>query len=193
MSPALRGGVWSVATGRPPPYTGWALAAEHSCRNVPEQRVVADWVVICSVVEFIISATSGQERCAAAEKSTACTSAMAAKMGCSGVTRPSSGQSSAVENRLCCWRLLSGRWWQSAQGVSHHVLLAWCVSDVRCKLGNEGQLSLLAGRPGCRGAEQGCDQWLVVSDFDFESNTWRPTGSTSSPWADRKSNPSMGL
>jgi hypothetical protein len=28
---------------------------------------------------------------------------------------------------------------------------------------------------------------------DFESSTWRPTGSTSSPWADKKSNPSMGL
>ncbi len=49
------------------------------------------WVVICSD-------TSGQERCAAAiaEKLTACASAIAAKMGCSGVTRPSSDQSSAV-------------------------------------------------------------------------------------------------
>ncbi len=28
---------------------------------------------------------------------------------------------------------------------------------------------------------------------DFESSTWRPTGSTSSPWADKKSKPSMGL
>jgi hypothetical protein len=27
----------------------------------------------------------------------------------------------------------------------------------------------------------------------FESNTWRPTGSTSSPWADKKSKPRMGL
>ncbi len=56
------------------------------------------WVVICSVVEFIISATSGQERCAVAiaEKLTARASTMAAKMGHSGVARPSSGQSSAV-------------------------------------------------------------------------------------------------
>jgi hypothetical protein len=28
---------------------------------------------------------------------------------------------------------------------------------------------------------------------DFESSTWRPTGLTSSPWADKKSKPSMGL
>ena len=27
----------------------------------------------------------------------------------------------------------------------------------------------------------------------FESSTWRPTGSTSSPWADKKYKPSMGL
>jgi hypothetical protein len=63
-------------------------------------------VVICSVVEFIISATSGQDRCAAAiaEKSTGCAWAMAAKMGCSGGARPSSGQSSAVRagEAGCC-------------------------------------------------------------------------------------------
>jgi hypothetical protein len=54
--------------------------------------------VICSVVEFIISATSGQVRCAAAiaKKSTGCALAMAAKMGHSGAASPSSGQSSAV-------------------------------------------------------------------------------------------------
>ncbi len=28
---------------------------------------------------------------------------------------------------------------------------------------------------------------------DLESSTWRPTGSTSSMWADRKSKPRMGL
>ncbi len=56
------------------------------------------WVVICSVVEFIIFATSEQDRCAAAiaEKSISCASVMAAKMGCSGAARPSSGQSSAA-------------------------------------------------------------------------------------------------
>jgi hypothetical protein len=27
----------------------------------------------------------------------------------------------------------------------------------------------------------------------FESSTWWPTGSTSSPWADKKSKPRMGL
>jgi hypothetical protein len=55
-------------------------------------------VVICRVLEFIISFTSVQDRCAAAiaEKSTACVSATAARIGRSGVTRPSSGQSSAV-------------------------------------------------------------------------------------------------
>jgi hypothetical protein len=63
------------------------------------------WVVICCVVESIISATSGQARCAAAiaEKSTGCASAMAATMGCSGVASPSSGQSSAA-------RAGEGRW-----------------------------------------------------------------------------------
>jgi hypothetical protein len=56
------------------------------------------WVVICSVEEFVISATSGQVRWAAAiaEKSTGCASAMAARMGRSGATNPFSGQSSAV-------------------------------------------------------------------------------------------------
>ena len=48
------------------------------------------WVVICSVVEFIISATSGQDRCAVAiaEKPIGCASVMAAKMGCSGDAGP---------------------------------------------------------------------------------------------------------
>jgi hypothetical protein len=57
------------------------------------------WVVICSVEEFIISATSGQVRwvAAIAEKSPGCASAMAARMGRSGAASPSSGQSSAVE------------------------------------------------------------------------------------------------
>ena len=57
------------------------------------------WVVICNVEEFVISATSGQVRWAAAiaEKSTGCTSAMAARMGRSGAASPSSGQSSAAE------------------------------------------------------------------------------------------------
>jgi hypothetical protein len=75
-----------------------------SGRNTPvetslsRESLPAAWVVICSVVEFIISATSGKERCAAAiaEKLTACASAMADKIGRSGVTRPSSGQSLAV-------------------------------------------------------------------------------------------------
>jgi hypothetical protein len=56
-----------------------------SGRNTPFEtpsRVSSptDWVVICSVVEFIISVTSGQAHCAAAiaEKSTGCASAMAA-------------------------------------------------------------------------------------------------------------------
>ncbi len=34
---------------------------------------------------------------------------------------------------------------------------------------------------------------LEIGFRDFESSTWRPTGSTSSPWAEKKSNPSMGL
>jgi hypothetical protein len=56
------------------------------------------WDVICSVVEFVISATSGQARRAAAiaKKSIGCLSAMAAKMSFSGAASPSSGQSLAA-------------------------------------------------------------------------------------------------
>jgi hypothetical protein len=56
------------------------------------------WVVICNVGELVISATSGQDRWAAAiaEKSTGCASAMAARMCRSGVASPSSGQASAA-------------------------------------------------------------------------------------------------
>jgi hypothetical protein len=95
MSPALRGGDWK---------TGSLYWMGTSGRNTPvetspsRETSLTAWVVICSVVEFIISASSGQKCCAAAitEKLTACALAMAAKMGRSGVTRPSSGQSSAV-------------------------------------------------------------------------------------------------
>jgi hypothetical protein len=61
--------------------------------------------VICNVGELVISATSGQDRWAAAiaEKSTGCASAMAARMGRSGAASPSSGQSSAAE-------VEEGRW-----------------------------------------------------------------------------------
>jgi hypothetical protein len=57
------------------------------------------WVVICNMGELVISATSGQDRwvAAIAEKSTGCASAMAARMGRSGATSPSSGHSSAAE------------------------------------------------------------------------------------------------
>jgi hypothetical protein len=75
-----------------------------SGRNTPVEMTPSrvssptGWVVICSVVEFIISVTSGQARCAAAiaEKSTGCASEMAARMGHSGAASPSSGQSSEV-------------------------------------------------------------------------------------------------
>jgi len=55
-------------------------------------------VGICRVMEFIISFTSQEDRCAVAifEKLTACASTMAARIGHSGAARPSSGQSSAV-------------------------------------------------------------------------------------------------
>jgi hypothetical protein len=75
-----------------------------SGRNTPVETspssVVSptDWVVICSLEEFVISATSGQVRWSAAiaEKSTGCASAMAARMGRSVAASPSSGQSSAM-------------------------------------------------------------------------------------------------
>jgi len=71
---------------------GWCI--ECSDWNTPVETSPSSmssptaWVVICSVVEFIISATSGQDcrTVAITEKSTGCASAMAAKMGCSGVT-----------------------------------------------------------------------------------------------------------
>jgi hypothetical protein len=59
------------------------------------------------------------------------------------------------------WRLHSCRW-RAAQCVRYHVLLAWCVSDVRCEFGDEGELALLAGRPQRCGAEQGRNERLVV-------------------------------
>ncbi len=63
------------------------------------------WVLICSVEEFIISATSGQARCAAAiaKKSTGCASAMAARMGRSGAASPSSSQSLVVRAGEGSW------------------------------------------------------------------------------------------
>jgi hypothetical protein len=66
--------------------------------------------VICSVVEFIISATSGQAVCTAAiaEKSIGCASVMAAKMGRSGAASPSSGQFSAARAGESRW--LGGGW-----------------------------------------------------------------------------------
>ncbi len=75
--------------------SGWNTLVETSPSSVVSPTV---WVVICSVEEFIISATSGQARCAAAiaEKSTGCASVMAARMGRSGAASPSSGQSLAV-------------------------------------------------------------------------------------------------
>jgi hypothetical protein len=139
--------------------------AEHPVETSPSSvSSPIAWVVICSVVEFIISATFGQSRCAAAiaEKSISCASTMAASMGRSGAASPSSGQSSAARAGEGSWLGGGGcgRW--AAQGVRYHVLLAWCVSDVRCEFGNEGELLLLAGRPRQGGAKQGCDERLVV-------------------------------
>ncbi len=73
--------------------------AEHPVETSPSSVAsLTAWVVICNVGELVISATSGQDRWAAAiaEKSTGCASAMAARMGRSGVASPSSGQSSAA-------------------------------------------------------------------------------------------------
>ncbi len=79
---------WSGTSGRNTPV-------ETSPSNVVSPTA---WVVICNVGELVISATSGQDRWAAAiaKESTGCASAMAARMGRSGVASPSSGQSSAA-------------------------------------------------------------------------------------------------
>jgi hypothetical protein len=61
-------------------------------------------------------------------------------------------------------RRFHDRWEWAAQGVRYHFFLAWCVSDIRCEFVDEGELSLLAGAPRLRGAEQGCDEWLVVGE-----------------------------
>jgi hypothetical protein len=76
-----------------------------SVETSPSRASPTACVVICRVLEFIISFTSGQDHCVAAiaKKLTACASAMAARIGRSGVTRPSSGQSSAVgEGEVGC-------------------------------------------------------------------------------------------
>jgi hypothetical protein len=100
----------------------WKTASLYSMgtsgRNTPVERSpsgeasLTACVVICSVLEFI----SGPDRCAAAiaAKSTACTSAMATRIGRSGAARPSYGQSSAVgaEEVGCavvgCWAGFGG-------------------------------------------------------------------------------------
>ncbi len=114
-----------------------------------------------------MSATSGQDGCAAAiaEKSTGCASAMAAKMGRSGATRPSSGQSSPVRAGEVGWS--SGGCCAAADGgrLKVSATFSWpgvcLMSDVnsamkescRCWRANNGGV-----------AEQGCDQWLEVSE-----------------------------
>jgi hypothetical protein len=132
-----------------------------SGRNTPVERSPSSvmsptvWVVICSVEEFIISATSRQARCAAAiaEKSTSWASAMAVRMGRSGAASPSSCQSSAVRAGEGHW--LSGGGCAVAEGgrlKASATTFSWpgvcLMSDV--------------GLPRRRGAEQGCDEQLVV-------------------------------
>ncbi len=172
MSPSLQDGVWSVATA-----SLYWMSTSRRNTPVPEQRVVANHLgcdLQCGRVHHLRHLWAGTLRGGHCRKINCLRlgdGGQNGPIGCyQALLRPVLGGGGG-RNWLCCRRLLCGCWWPSAQGVSHHVLLAWCVSDVRCKLGNEGQLSLLAGRPGCRGAEQGCDQWLVVSDFDFESST----------------------
>ncbi len=79
----------------------FSVLGRYQQRNTPVETspssVVSPpaWVVICSVDEFFISATSRQDRWAAAiaEKSTGCASTMAARMGRSRAASHSSGQS----------------------------------------------------------------------------------------------------
>ncbi len=88
------GGVWSVATAEPPPYVGSAQAGGTLLLKRPRATSRRrPHGLICSVVEFIIFATSGQDRCEAAiaKISTGSASVVAAKTGSSGATRPSSG------------------------------------------------------------------------------------------------------
>ncbi len=101
---------------------GWCIACSDwktaslcwmgtSGRNTPVETSPSNglsptaWVVICSVVEFLISATSVQDRCAAAiaAKLIGCASAMAAKMGCFAAASLSSGQSSAARAGEVGW------------------------------------------------------------------------------------------
>ncbi len=54
------------------------------------------------------------------------------------------------------------------------------------KMEQKAEASFVRGWPVTKGG--------LASGFkDFESRTWQPTGSTSSPWADKKSKPRMGL
>jgi hypothetical protein len=125
------------------------------------------WVVICSVVEFTISATSGQDLCAAAiaEKSTGCASAMEAKMGHSGATRPSSGQSSAVRARPS-----SGQSSAVRAGEVGWADGGCCMAAVGRRLMASAttfswpENSAMKESCRCWRADQGCDQWLVVSE-----------------------------
>jgi hypothetical protein len=143
-----------------------------SGRNTPVETSPSNktsptaWVVICSVVEFIIFATSGQDRCAAAiaKKSTGCASVVAAKMGRSSATRPSSGQSSAVgvgevgwADEGCCAATVSGRLKASAATFSWHGVCL--MSDVN---------SAMKGSCCCWRADNGG----VVRNRDVTSGLW---------------------
>ncbi len=75
-------------------------------------------------------------------------------------------------------------------------LRTMCSSDNQ---GNESQQGPHCRRYGAEGSanlERGPPAAVFALEIgfrDFESSTWRLTGSTSSPWADKKSNLSMGL
>jgi hypothetical protein len=115
---------------------------------------------------------------------------------------------SSSRNLASAWRSLSGsRRWALANTGRPVVSMVWqilCFGDgfpfpSPPMAGNEANRDRTDGAMEQRAAANlersvlAAVDGLESSFRDFESSTWRPTGSTSSPWADKKSKPRMGL
>jgi hypothetical protein len=116
---------------------------------------------------------------------------------------------SSWQNSASAWRSLSGSRRRALTNTGRPaVSMVWqilCFGDSfpfpsPTVAGNEASRDHTVGAMEQRAATNlergppGAAVFDLESGFRvFESSTWRTTGLTSSPWADKKSNPSMGL
>ena len=70
---------------------------------------------------------------------------------------------------------------------------AWAAGTEANKDRTDGAMEQRSAANSDRGVPAAAVDGLESGFRVFESSTWRPTGSTSSPWADKKSKPRMGL